>query len=114
MTTKLALVDKVLDEMLPLEVAAKSMFGEYGLYHRGKNFALICDDTLFIKVTEPGLRLAGRVATAPPYPGAKPAFKISSAKRRERDWLIPLIEATCHALPKPKPKPKPIPKPKSR
>ena len=42
------MVDKVLGEMLPLEVGAKSMFGEYGLYHRGKNFALICNNTLFI------------------------------------------------------------------
>ena len=107
MATTRATVDKVLDEMLPLDVSAKSMFGEYGLYHRGKNFALICNDTLFVKVTGPGEKLAGRVATAPPYPGAKPAFKISLAKRRDHNWLIPLIEVTCAALPKPKPKPKP-------
>lgn len=30
-------VDKVLDQMLPLEVSAKSMFGEYGLCHLGTN-----------------------------------------------------------------------------
>ena len=85
MATERAPVEKVLDEMLPLEVSAKSMFGEYGFYHRGKNFALICSDTLFIKVTDPGAKLAGRVATAPPYPGAKPAFKISLANRRDHD-----------------------------
>jgi TfoX/Sxy family transcriptional regulator of competence genes len=101
MATKRTMVDKVLDEMSPLEVSAKSMFGEYGLYHRGRNFALICDNTLFIKVTAPGAKLAGRVATGPPYPGAKPAFKISPAKRREHDWLMQLIEVTCEALPKP-------------
>jgi TfoX/Sxy family transcriptional regulator of competence genes len=97
-------VDKVLDEMLPLEVNAKPMFGEYGLYHRAKNFALICDNTLFIKVTEPGVKLAGRISTGPPYPGAKPAFKVSSAKRRDHDWLIQLIDVTCQALPAPKPR----------
>ena len=101
MATKRTMVDKVLDEMSPLEVSAKSMFGEYGLYHRGRNFALICVNTLFIKVTAPGAKLAGRVATGPPYPGAKPAFKISPAKRREHDWLMQLIEVTCEALPKP-------------
>jgi TfoX/Sxy family transcriptional regulator of competence genes len=106
MATERATVDRILDEMLPLEVSAKSMFGEYGLYHRGKNFALICNNTLFIKVTDSGAELASRVATASPYPGAKPAIKISLAKRRDHDWLIELIEVTCAALPKPKPKPK--------
>jgi len=61
MATMRTLVDRVLDEMPPLEVSAKSMFGEYGLYHRGKNFALILDNTLLIKAAEPGARLAGRV-----------------------------------------------------
>ncbi len=107
MSTDKAFVDKVLIEMLPLEVSAKSMFGEFGLYHRAKNFALICDNTLFIKVTEPGAKIAGRITKESPYPGAKPAFKVSSARRRDRDWLVQLIEVTSRALPAPKPKPKP-------
>jgi DNA transformation protein len=34
-------------------MTAKKMFGEYGLYCDGKIVALICDDQLFIKPTEP-------------------------------------------------------------
>jgi TfoX/Sxy family transcriptional regulator of competence genes len=90
--------------MLPLDVTAKPMFGGYGLYCQGKNFALVNDDTLFIKVTDPGLALAGRVGKAPPYAGAKPAFKISTSKLNDREWLVQLVDETSKVLPLPKPK----------
>ena len=90
--------------MLPLDVTAKPMFGGYGLYCQGKNFALVNDDTLLIKVTDQGLALAGRVSKAPPYPGAKPAFKISASKLNDREWLVQLVDETSKVLPLPKPK----------
>jgi TfoX/Sxy family transcriptional regulator of competence genes len=99
-------IERILEQMRPLEVAAKPMFGEYGLYFMGKNFALVCDNTLFIKVTEPGAQLAGKVTKAPPYPGAKPAFRISKAKSDDHPWLLELIEVTSDALPLPKAKKK--------
>jgi len=80
------------------------MFGGYGLYCQGKNFAIVNDGALFIKVTEPGAALAGRVVKAPPYPGGKMAFKVSAAKMNDRAWLVPLVEATSKALPLPTPK----------
>jgi TfoX/Sxy family transcriptional regulator of competence genes len=82
------------------------MFGEYGLYFKGKNFAIVCDNTLFIKVTEPGTQLAGRIAKVSPYPGAKPAFRITRAKLDDRSWLLELIEVTSDALAPPKAKKK--------
>ena len=36
-------------------VTAKSMFGGWGLYHAGLFFALIADDTLYLKVDEDNL-----------------------------------------------------------
>lgn len=36
------------------------MFAEYALYYQGKTFALVCDNSLFIKVTSPGESLAHR------------------------------------------------------
>ena len=39
------------------EVAARKMFGEYGLYCDGKVIGLICDNQLFIKRTEAGAAL---------------------------------------------------------
>jgi TfoX/Sxy family transcriptional regulator of competence genes len=92
--------------MFPLEISAKAMFGEYGLYFEGKNFALVCNNTLFIKVTDRGSEIAGRVHKAPPYPGAKPAFKISSSKLSDHDWLVQLVKETSRDLPLPKPRKK--------
>jgi TfoX/Sxy family transcriptional regulator of competence genes len=98
--------ERLLEKMLPLDVVAKPMFGEYGLYFKGKNFALVCDNTLFIKVTEPGTQLAGKIAKGSQYPGAKPTFQISKAKLDDRSWLLALIEVTSDALPLPKAKKK--------
>jgi TfoX/Sxy family transcriptional regulator of competence genes len=106
MATDHAFIEGLLEKLLPLDVVAKPMFGEYGLYFKGKNFAVVCDNSLFIKVTEPGARLAPRVTKASPYPGAKPAFRISKAKVNDHSWLLELIEATSDALPPPKAKKK--------
>jgi TfoX/Sxy family transcriptional regulator of competence genes len=104
MATQKAFVEKLLEKMHPLDVVAKPMFGEYGLYFKGKNFGLVCDDTLFIKVTDPGTELARRIAKGSPYPGAKPAFRISKAKLDDRPWLLQLVEVTSDALALPKAK----------
>jgi TfoX/Sxy family transcriptional regulator of competence genes len=97
-------VEAVREAMVPLDVSARPMFGEYGLYHQGKNFALVCNNTLFIKVTDPGRSAAGRITLAPPYPGAKPAYKISSTRMKDREWLLALVRVTSTALPTSKPK----------
>ena len=34
------------------EITYKKMFGEYGLYCGGKFFAMVCDDRLFVKITD--------------------------------------------------------------
>jgi TfoX/Sxy family transcriptional regulator of competence genes len=104
MTTDRKFIDIVFEKLQPLEITAKPMFGEYGLYYKGKNFALVCNNTLFVKVTTSGAVLAGRIAQAPPYEGAKPAFRISSAKLNDRDWIIALVTSTSDSLPLPKKK----------
>jgi TfoX/Sxy family transcriptional regulator of competence genes len=104
MPTDKIFIQKILDKMRPLDVMAKPMFGGYGLYFKGKNFAVVDDNTLFVKVTEPGAQLARRVTKASPYPGAKPAFRISEAKMNDHSWLLELIEVTSDALPLPKAK----------
>jgi TfoX/Sxy family transcriptional regulator of competence genes len=106
MATKPGFIDRVRDAMVPLDVTAKPMFGEYGLYFQGKNFALVCNNTLFVKVTDPGRKVARRIRTAIPYQGAKPAFKISPAKLKDREWLLELVRVTSDALAAPKPKKK--------
>ena len=83
------------------QITFKKMFGEYGVFSDGKIFALICDNKLFIKPTEPGRNFINDVVEAPPYPGAKLSYLIEE-KLEDRDWLSELVRITVSALPEPK------------
>lgn len=84
------------------EITYRKMFGEYGVYCDGKIFALICDNQLFVKITDIGKTLAPDLKTASPYDGAKPYFLIENIE--DKEFLVPFVEATCRELPEPKPK----------
>ncbi|MDO4273888.1 MAG: TfoX/Sxy family protein [Eubacteriales bacterium] len=86
------------------EIAYRKMFGEYGVYCDGKIFALICDDQLFIKITEAGREVCPELEEVPPYEGAKPYFLVEDVD--DRDMLTKLVQETCRELPMPKPKKK--------
>lgn len=97
-------VDYIIDQVDSSgKVTGKKMFGEYGLYFGTKIFALVCDNKLFIKPTEPGRAFIQEVVEASPYPGAKPSFLISE-QLEDREWLKKLVSITVAALPEPKPK----------
>lgn len=83
-------------------VTYRKMFGEYGMYLDGKIFALICDNQLFIKITEAGKRMAPELPTEPPYVGAKDYFLFEEID--DRDFLTEFVAATCKELPAPNPK----------
>lgn len=78
------------------EITYRKMFGEYGLYCGGIFFALICDDRLFIKITEAGEKLFPTLRKTPPYDGAKNSFLIEDIDNR--DILNELVTVTCLAL----------------
>jgi len=97
-------VEFVVDQIASVgEVTAKKMFGEYGLYHEDKLFALACDNKLYIKPTAAGRAYLAEVVEAAPYPGAKPSFLIEEGLE-DRDWLGRLVSLTVGELPQPKPK----------
>lgn len=83
-------------------ITYRKMFGEYGMYCDGKIFALICEDQLFIKITEAGKRLKPDLEMVPPYEGAKPYFLIEDIENR--DFLVAFVTETCKELPLPKKK----------
>jgi len=89
-------------------ITAKNMFGEYVVYADEKLFALICDNKLFIKPTEPGRTFIKHVVEAPPYPGARNCFLIED-EVEDSQWLSELVKITVKALPPPK-----IKKPKKK
>ena len=82
------------------EIVVKKMMGDHCAYCDGVLFGLICDNSFYVKVTEPGKAVLKEVILRPPYDGAKDYFYISDVD--DRDYLTALIKATIPALPKPK------------
>lgn len=105
MATSQSTIDYILDQVTTTQTTARKMFGEYALYCHGKVVALVCDNSLFVKITEPGKQFVGNAYHEGfPYPGAKPAMQISPENVEDADWLSELITLTAAALPTPKPK----------
>ncbi|NTW55283.1 MAG: TfoX/Sxy family protein [Chlorobaculum sp.] len=82
-------------------ITFRKMFGEYALYCDGKVVALVCDNRLFVKPTAAGREIAGQLAEAPPYPGAKLHLLVGQ-ELDDREWLSSLIRVTARELPVPK------------
>ena len=105
MSSDQSYVDYVCEQAsLGSALSYKKMFGEFALYLDGKVIALVCDNQLFLKPTPEGKRLLGVVSEHPPYPGAKPQFRIGD-ELDDRDLLKRLLVVTARALPPPKAKP---------
>lgn len=106
MATSQSTVDFILDQLSRVgDVRARKMFGEYALYCNDKVVGLICEDTLYIKITELGKKFVGKnYHEAPAYPGAKVSMMIDGDKIEDDEWLSQLVKITADALPLPKPK----------
>lgn len=103
MASKPELVQYIAEQLAPAgAITCRKMFGDYGVYCDGKIFALICDDQLFVKITDAGRALAPACPEAPPYEGAKPYLLVEDVD--DGAFLVALACATCAALPAPKPK----------
>ncbi len=106
MSTKQSTIDYILDQLAPLEtVTARKMFGEYALYFEGKVVALVCDNTLYVKITEPGkVFLKNDYVEGFPYPGAKAAMVMDGSMIEDGERLCELLKITADNLPLPKKK----------
>ena len=105
MATKQSTVD-YLTELASLDgsVAARKMFGEYGLYLDGRMVAMVCDDHLFVKPTPSGRAFAGDCPEGIPYPSAKPCLLIDADRLENADWVRGLLRVTAKEVPLPRPK----------
>ena len=99
MATKQSTVDFILEQISPPAfVSAKKMFGEYALYADDKVIALVCDEQLFVKITNEGKAFLGNCEEGRPYPGAKACFLIAGESWEDREWLSELLRITAENL----------------
>lgn len=90
------------DQLRSIEgrIRTRKMFGEYALYCDEKVVALVCNDTLYVKITPIGKELVGEeYVEGAPYPGAKPHIKIVGDILENPTALSTLIVSTAQALP---------------
>ena len=104
MATRKETIEHILDQLAPLPVRARAMFGEYGLYCGEKFVAVICDDTLFVKPTPGSDALFPDPEMGPPYPGAKDHHVVADDRLHDATWLQDIIARTAEQLPVPRKK----------
>ncbi len=112
MSTNQSTIDYILDQIQGVgEVRARKMFGKYVIYCNNKVVALVCNEQLFVKITDVGKEYVGKkYQEGKAYPSAKPSILIEEELIEDREWLQGLIRKTADALPIPKPKKKSIKK----
>jgi len=101
MSTRKDTIAFILEQLEPLPVRARAMFGEYGLYCEDKVVGFVCDDTIFLK---PSDATAG-LALGPAYPGSKDYAIVSADLLEDAEALRDMVRATADSLPSPKPRP---------
>jgi TfoX/Sxy family transcriptional regulator of competence genes len=104
MSTSNETIADILERLEPLDVRARSMFGEYGIYCNEKIVALVCDDRFYLKPTAAVERLPFELEPCPPYPGAKEYLILDDRHMQDRAQFQRLVAATADLLPAPKPK----------
>ncbi len=75
------------------------MFGEYALYADGKTVALICGDTLYVKIVPASVSLRNLCEQDSPYPGAKPYYSVSDDLLSSIESLPSILRAIARSLP---------------
>lgn len=85
---------------------ARAMFGEYALYADSKVVALICDDTLFVKVTPESSSLEEVCEQGAPYDGAKLHYVVGEEELELVENLPKLLLDVAAGLPAKKAKKK--------
>ncbi|MEI7529429.1 MAG: TfoX/Sxy family protein [Elusimicrobiota bacterium] len=83
------------------EVSFRPMMGEYCVYSMGRVFALVCDDTLFLKTSPATLHLF-RDKTTRAYPGSKNTCQANAEWLEDREQLAEVVLYTLKHIPPPK------------
>jgi DNA transformation protein and related proteins len=106
MATSQSTIDYILDQISGVGIiSARKMFGEFALYCNEKVVGLVCDDTLYIKITEQGKKFVGiYYQEGFAYSGAKVSMMIDGDRIEDGEWLSELVRITAENVPLPKPR----------
>ncbi len=105
MSTNKQTISYILDQLHnDHRFSARTMFGEYALYADGKVVALICDDTLFVKILPASQALEKICEQGSPYPGAKPHYVLSEEQLSSLSQLPQILFSISQSLPEKKKK----------
>ncbi len=101
MASKQSTADYIIDQLPSINnVRVRKMFGEYALYCEDKVVALICNDRLYVKITDEGKKFIGdEYLEGYAYKGAKASMLIDEDRIDDSDWLSDLIRLTADNLP---------------
>jgi hypothetical protein len=101
-TTSREVSEYVVEQLRPLDVRARAMFGGYCLYCDNKPVALVCGETLYLKITAASDGRGLREDEA--YEGSRPHRVVGPDLIGKPEELQALVQATADELPLPKPK----------
>ena len=105
MATNPQTIEFLLEQLASLpSVRARKMFGEYGLYCDEKVVGFVCDDQLFLKITDTSTSSVRTKTIGKPYPSAKDYYRIDENDWDDREYMSGLVVATANSLPIPKSK----------
>jgi TfoX/Sxy family transcriptional regulator of competence genes len=99
MPTKKDFAEYVLDQIDDELARVRAMFGEFALYYDDKVVALICDSTVFVKVTPASTEILINNEKGPAYPGAKDSFILSEEELENREFLRDLLGKVAQDVP---------------
>jgi len=100
MSTDKSFSQYVLDQLNTNLTRVRSMFGEYALYYDDRVVGLICDNTVYLKITPKTSTLLGQnYPTGLAYPGAKPSFQISEEILEDSEFFRKLLASCSQDVP---------------
>lgn len=75
-------------------IRSRAMFGEYAFYCQDVVVGLVCDETVFLKITDQTSQIFGNdVEKGPAYPGSKDFYIVTEAMLEDQSLMKKVIEA---------------------
>jgi TfoX/Sxy family transcriptional regulator of competence genes len=99
-----ATVALVLDQLDPLPIIVRRLFGGYSLYLGDKLPAFVMDDTVCLKITEYADDRLIDDYKGEIYPGSKDYWRLPGDLLEDRDWLQHAFTETAARIAPPKPR----------